>query len=178
VDVGVAEPGAAGTSLQLQGSGTNYSGFVWVGPTNASAGTLNAGQTARATDPVQDHDRDGLPSAWELRYFGGITNAQCGCDPDGDGADNRAEWWAGTDPTNPASVLRMHGFAAGSHGIVLRWPSVSGRLYRVLSGPRPGHALMPLTNVAATAPVNVFTVRVDSAASGGFYRVGAGKPPE
>lgn len=45
-DVGVKESGteAAGRSLQLRGSGSAYASFSWGGPTNASAGTLNAGQ--------------------------------------------------------------------------------------------------------------------------------------
>jgi subtilisin-like proprotein convertase family protein/endonuclease/exonuclease/phosphatase family metal-dependent hydrolase len=45
-DVGVSEKGteAAGRSLQLRGSGTNYAQFAWAGPTNASLGSLNSGQ--------------------------------------------------------------------------------------------------------------------------------------
>jgi subtilisin-like proprotein convertase family protein/endonuclease/exonuclease/phosphatase family metal-dependent hydrolase len=46
-DIGVLEKGteAAGKALVLRGHGTNYAQFAWSGPTNASPGMLNAGQT-------------------------------------------------------------------------------------------------------------------------------------
>jgi len=44
-DVGVEEPGPAGTSLQLAGKGSAYSDFTWTGPVQHSRGLLNAGQT-------------------------------------------------------------------------------------------------------------------------------------
>lgn len=46
-DVGVAETGTTpvGFSLQLTGTGTDYDDFTWQAPAEASAGTLNAGQT-------------------------------------------------------------------------------------------------------------------------------------
>lgn len=50
-DIGVTEPGAAGTSLQLIGSGTNYENFSWSGPSTASNGLINTGQTFGAPVP-------------------------------------------------------------------------------------------------------------------------------
>jgi subtilisin-like proprotein convertase family protein/endonuclease/exonuclease/phosphatase family metal-dependent hydrolase len=46
-DIGVLEKGTepAGRSLQLRGVGDTAAEFSWVGPTNASMGSLNAGQT-------------------------------------------------------------------------------------------------------------------------------------
>lgn len=47
-DIGVLESEATtpvGFSLQLVGSGSNYTDFSWVGPVTASPGTLNANQT-------------------------------------------------------------------------------------------------------------------------------------
>jgi len=46
-DIGVAESGSTpiGESLQLTGSGEVYTDFTWTGPTTASLGDLNAGQT-------------------------------------------------------------------------------------------------------------------------------------
>ncbi|MBK8555621.1 MAG: lamin tail domain-containing protein [Lewinellaceae bacterium] len=50
VDIGVLEDGsnALGTSVQITGAGQVYSDFSWTGPTTASAGTLNGGQTITA----------------------------------------------------------------------------------------------------------------------------------
>ncbi len=45
VDIGVTEPGAVGESLQLIGSGFDYTDFSWVGPITASPGLLNSNQT-------------------------------------------------------------------------------------------------------------------------------------
>ncbi|MBV6443676.1 MAG: hypothetical protein EPGJADBJ_05459 [Saprospiraceae bacterium] len=47
VDIGVAEEPAPaiGQSLQLTGSGQEYSDFTWIGPSAESPGTLNAGQS-------------------------------------------------------------------------------------------------------------------------------------
>lgn len=55
--------------------------------------------------PLLDEDRDGLKDAWEIAYFGTIEAACPDADPDGDGLNNRAEQYLGTDPTasdNPA----------------------------------------------------------------------------
>lgn len=43
-DVVVSEPGAIGMSLQLIGTGTDYSDFSWTGPVAESPGSLNANQ--------------------------------------------------------------------------------------------------------------------------------------
>jgi len=51
----------------------------------------------------RDDDADGLPDAWEILHFGGTDEPPEG-DFDGDGATNAAEYSAGTDPTDAASV--------------------------------------------------------------------------
>lgn len=56
-----------------------------------------------------DADQDGLPDAWERMFFSGVDAPAAipSADPDGDGASNLAEFLAGTDPTQPASRLRL-----------------------------------------------------------------------
>jgi hypothetical protein len=44
VDIGVSEPGEVGESLQLQGIGTSYDSFSWVGPIPATMGSINTDQ--------------------------------------------------------------------------------------------------------------------------------------
>jgi hypothetical protein len=55
-------------------------------------------------------DPDGLPDWWRLAYFGhtlGLASdkSRATDDADGDGASNRAEFLAGTDPLDAASVF-------------------------------------------------------------------------
>jgi len=56
---------------------------------------------------LPDSDGDGIPDAWETNYFGSITGGDPNADSDGDGMSNRAEYLAGTDPTDKASYLRV-----------------------------------------------------------------------
>jgi hypothetical protein len=44
IDIGVSEPGEIGESLQLQGIGTSYDSFSWVGPIPATMGSVNTNQ--------------------------------------------------------------------------------------------------------------------------------------
>ena len=79
---------------------------------------------------------DSIPDSWRLRYFGTIHNilAQADADADGDGTSNWHEYMAGTDPTDPKSVLRAstdRTAALGALDCVIRWPSINAKRYLV-----------------------------------------------
>jgi hypothetical protein len=82
---------------------------------------------------------DGIPNAWRDLYFGDATatnGLSCiSCDPDQDGHSNGEEYLAGTDPNDPASVMRILDetvqSAGGSNHIVISWPSQAGIPYRL-----------------------------------------------
>jgi len=77
---------------------------------------------------------DGIPDTWRLLYFGTVSNllSAAGLDPDGDGASNWQEYVAGTNPMDPASVLRLTPLAPAPN-FTVQWPSVPGKTYMVQS---------------------------------------------
>lgn len=132
----------------------------------AGTGTVTVAVTVLAEGSAS------LPLAWEQTYWplggsGGGTN-----DFDGDGRNNWAEWVAGTNPTNSASVLRLQssGSATPSAPLVLMWSSTSNHDYTVGSTSNLLSGFAPVTNVAATPPVNVYTTPVSSCEAN-FYNV-------
>jgi hypothetical protein len=95
---------------------------------------MSAGVTITATSSVND----GIPNAWRAAYFGGAgtttNNLSCAtCDPDNDGANNLQEFLAGTDPTNAASVLKLHALLLNPSNNVAGFLSAPGTVYRVQS---------------------------------------------
>lgn len=129
------------------------------------------------TDP-DDWDANGLSDGWERFYFLNEGGADPDADPDGDGLCNRGEYLAGTDPTDRASAFNVRelvsGGGAGQPGaneLVLRWPSIEGRLYDVYGSDAPGGAFRAVaTGLAATPPSNSYTVDRSSRAAG-FYKI-------
>jgi hypothetical protein len=101
-------------------------------------------------------------------------------DADGDGLNNWQEYLAGTNPTNAASVFKVTSAQMIPGGkFVVRWASVSNRLYDISRGTNLAAgigAFVPLanaTNLVATPPVNAWTDSVSTATSRAFYRVTA-----
>ncbi len=123
---------------------------------------------------IVDTDTNGLPDWWELAYFGQLTGINSNADPDHDGVGNFAEWIAGTNPTNAASVLKLAASeATAANAVLLSWPSVAGKIYRLEKSTdlASGFNFLVMTNIAATPPTN--TLADPAALSGGsqFYRV-------
>jgi PKD repeat protein len=113
--------------------------------------------------------------AW-LQQFGLPTDGSADfVDTDSDGMNNWQEWIAGTDPTNPDSVLRMFNPTVNASNIVVRWQSVSGRKYFVQRA--TNLAVQPsfltvATNITASSGTNTYTDRPASVFGPNFYRVG------
>lgn len=79
-----------------------------------------------------DFDGDGLPDSWETTYgFPTNSNANLFHDSDGDGVSNFDEYLSGTNPTNPASLLRLDTIAFTTNA-VLGFTAAPSRTYSVL----------------------------------------------
>jgi Tol biopolymer transport system component len=84
-----------------------------------------------------DSDGDGIPDSWMTHYFGHPTgqasdHSQAQDDADGDGMTNLQEFLAGTDPTDPASVLHIQiAPVVSSTNVILSWLAVPGKSYQV-----------------------------------------------
>ena len=77
-----------------------------------------------------DTDGDGLPDNWQSQYWG-IYWPTPEADDDGDGATNREEFFAGTNPRDRNSVLRMN-LSSRERGVSLEWNTPA---WKYLSGP-------------------------------------------
>lgn len=119
-----------------------------------------------------DADGDGLPDDWELAFFGSETNAVASADGDGDGADNRSEYIAGTDPTDSSDFFSVsEGASATGTGFALSWEPLLGRLYQVNWTTNLTLPFVPISE-ALTYPVGTYTDSVHRVGTEHFYRIG------
>ena len=93
-----------------------------------------AGQVASATATLTvlaDTDRDGLPDVWESGRPGfSVNDASDGDrDDDGDGMTNGKEYFAGTDPFDPTSYLKV--VLSITNVTKISFNAVSNRAYSV-----------------------------------------------
>ncbi|MBN1673347.1 MAG: hypothetical protein JXR37_20040 [Kiritimatiellae bacterium] len=126
----------------------------------------------------QDTDADQMPDWWETLYFAGVTNADAATDDDGDTYSNWAEWLAGSDPTNGASMFEIADsdpIPADGY-VILRWPSLSNRVYSVDVTTNLSAGFAPfVSNLVATPAENVYTDDQHAAEGLLFYRVRVGQ---
>lgn len=161
---------------------------------------INAGNNAYVFDIITS-DQDGRPrivggtvdiGAYEfqpgisgvflgwLQQYGLPTDGSADyIDSDGDGMNNWQEWICGTDPTNPASVLKMLSPAKATLGVDVTWLSVTNRAYFVQRS--TNLALQPpfvtiFTNVAGQISTTTLTDTNATSAGPFFYRVGVEFP--
>ncbi len=119
--------------------------------------------------------------SWQIQYFGSTTNpaAAAGVDADGDGQNNLAEFIAGTDPTNSASVLRITSIAVQGTNVLISWTTAAGKtnaLQATSGNPGGGYAtngfadIFGVTNTVGTT-TNYLDVGGATSVPARYYRV-------
>jgi len=79
----------------------------------------------------------GIPAWWHIEHFGGTGASGPIDDPDGDGANNLAEYAADTDPNDASSLFKPLALDPASGGFRFRFTSVPGRFYQIESSCDP-----------------------------------------
>lgn len=77
-----------------------------------------------------DRDHDGISDVWSAFHPSAVPPE---ADSDGDGVSNRAESFAGTDPASTTSRFASTPQLDSTGNLVLRWPGVVGKHYRIES---------------------------------------------
>ena len=114
---------------------------------------------------------DGIPDIWAMRYGSGALLPTA--DTDGDGQKNSAEAAAGTNPTQPGSVIKITGVTADGTGVHLTFPTEQGKRYQVQTATTIAGATW-VDFGTPLAPDNSGTLTVTNNAVGAkalFYRV-------
>jgi hypothetical protein len=169
---------AEGSSVPVVATPSNYYGVAgWGGQTGGAA--ISGSQITVPMDMPRTLQAlfaallatNNVPQWWLAQY--GLTNggfdSNAVLDADVDGMPNWAEYIAGTDPTNAASLLRIAGIAPGS--AVAFAPTFTNRTYAVLwasnllsAGWQTLDAYQPGTGAVTVLPA--------AGGSNGFYRIG------
>jgi hypothetical protein len=84
-------------------------------------------------EPGIDADADGLPDAWEVRYFGSTSTpgGRPNDDPDADGLTNLAEFGVGTDPRDASSRLQILAVELSGNNVRLCFTTAAGKRYQL-----------------------------------------------
>jgi hypothetical protein len=94
-------------------------------------------QNATVTLLAKDTDNDGIADAWEKQYFVTLTVADSTSDYDNEGFKDLYEYLAGTDPTDPNSLLKISNIkpiqipSDEKNSMDLTWTCVSGKTYKI-----------------------------------------------
>jgi hypothetical protein len=98
--------------------------------TDGRRSPLSAATTNKTYGPIT---YSGIPVEWMSHHFGDNWPLAT-VDSDGDGASNRDEFLAGTDPTDASSVLRVR-LDRTAQGLFLNWNTEPGLMYQVQTSP-------------------------------------------
>jgi hypothetical protein len=167
----------AGSNVTVTATSAQYYHFVnWSGDISGTANPIvipmNGPRTVLATF-APNLVTNGVPELWLAQNGLPVSDAGALADSDGDGFANWQEFAAGTNPNDPTSLLQLTQVppSPGNPQLTLRWPSWSGRIYRLLSTTNLGAAFSPLaTNLNANPPFNYYYLDIGNTQQQ-FFRV-------
>jgi sugar lactone lactonase YvrE len=100
----------------------------------------------------------GIADGWQLKYFGHV-GIDPNSDPNGNGMTAYEDFWAGLNPTNPASVFKIENASMNGNGTQISWDSVLGKNYTV----QWSSDLVTWNNIGNPVPGNgTFATIIDS----------------
>jgi hypothetical protein len=107
-----------------------------------------------------------VPAYWLAQNQIEPNDLEALTDTDNDGIPNWQEYFSGTDPRDPASLLRVVSVQRMQQNrMLLQWSSVAGRKYRIWSSANPDFTQRSLIaeEIGATPPLNsIFTGTYDT----------------
>ena len=159
-------------------SGHIYGANVgWISLSNATAFVQ--------TDSIQrglDSDGDGIPDAFELTWAGNLMTMGLTSDFDRDGISDRDEYWAGTNPIDPADKLQITYFASNNDNSLstLTWTTTLSRHYKIQKranfNPLTPWVDLSLGLISPDAGPTTARTATDSPATQRYFRVQAVRP--
>jgi hypothetical protein len=153
------------TSLQPDTSHAVQLAYLLADGTTSPISPAGTGKTW-----AEDNNFDGLPDDWQAQYWGPDSSKWPGAnvDSDGDGATNLQELLAGTDPTDPNSVLLVR-MRTTSQGPRLEWNTEPGLIYQVQL--QDGNSSWVSLGTPRFAAGKTDSIPVDDGNSVAWYRV-------
>ena len=122
---------------------------------------------------AQDSDGDGLPDWWELAYGTNWKVADATDDPDHDGLSNLQEYFAGTDPHDANSTLKLRADALPPNFVSLQFSASSNHTYSILYKDNLNNVSWTKLADIGSRPTNWLSILPDTVtpATNRFYRL-------
>lgn len=138
------------------------------------AGTVQLVELILRGVAIEDTDRDGLDDGWEQARLGSLASGASN-DPDGDGWNNTAEQWMGSDPLVNQTVFAADLSRLQPGRMRLSWPGLTGREYVVERADAVVGPYQFISNVPGNFPESGWLF--DASGPDGFFRVTERVPP-
>ena len=120
-----------------------------------------------------------IPIPWLVQYGLPTDGSQDYVDSDGDGLNNWQEWFEGTNPKDPSSVLKMLPPKPSGSNIVVTWESVNTRTYylqRASGGTFPAVFQQIASSIPGLPGTTSYTDTNVTGPGPFFYRIGVNSP--